>query len=112
MHKKKTKNRQGRGPANIDYRTVPTPTGDPDTNDKGTRTSSAPNQRNEPTKPLWRTPPFWQAVFSGCLVLNAGFTIYFLSRQQSNATSAIALTRSNFQQDQRPYVWLTDDMGS
>jgi hypothetical protein len=35
----------------------------------------------EPSKPLFKTPQFWQAVFSGVLVINAIFT-YALIREQ------------------------------
>jgi hypothetical protein len=45
-------------------------------------TSPAPPPSAEsPKPPIYKTPPFWQAVFSGALVLNAIFT-YALLREQ------------------------------
>lgn len=55
-------------------------------------------------KPLWKTPPFWQAVFSGCLVLNAVVTLVFLSRQLENATTSTAIARDALEGVQRAFV--------
>jgi hypothetical protein len=104
----KTKNRAQALPDT----TTPVHTSNPDTSDKSSTATSTTNQCQQPSKPTWKTPPFWQAVFSACLVLNAGFTIYFLSRQQENTVKALNLTRDHFQQEQRPYLWVTNNLGS
>jgi hypothetical protein len=51
-----------------------------------------------------RQPAFWQAIFSGLLVLNAVIQIYFVSRQLKNATTATEISRQSLVAAQRAYL--------
>ena len=51
-----------------------------------------------------RQPAFWQASFSGLLVLNAIVQIWFVSHQLSNATTATEISRQSLIAAQRAYL--------
>ena len=50
--------------------------------------------KSDPPKPPYRTPPFWQAVFSGVLVINAYFTYQLLREQRLLTRQQVAGTQA------------------
>jgi len=84
--------------ANSQSTPAPAPAGECNTHNAlgGAQVSST--QNHNPSQPLRRTPSFWQAVFAGCLVVNAAVTSCLLfkqhqvMRQQLVGTQAATVT--------------------